>query len=471
MTTRRPRRNERLRRPAPLLRSRLPSKRGATEQPNVTGDGEAALTPRFWLALTATGVFTGLIAIALMALLFTVERAAFGGEDNYQAGVAATSGLHRVTCLLIAGIFGSVAWYLLRRVTAGERTELDDVIWSDRGDLSFRRSLGSGVISEIVIGLGASIGREAAPKTMGGVVGGEFGRRLRLTRAQSRLLIACGGGAGLAAVYNVPLGGAFFTAEILCGTVSIATVLPALACAWIATLTAWLYLPDSATYATVPEFRMSASLLVWSLLAGPLLGVLAAGYVRLIGVLTTYRTRGWVSIPAMIGVFAALGALGVAYPQLFGNGKDMAHDAFLAQGSVGLFLALGVLKPLVTAACLGTGAAGGLFTPVMSTGAVLGAGTGLIWVQLWPTASGVGAFAMVGAAAMIGASMQAPLTGLVLVLELTNSGFAIMVPMMAATVAASVVVRRIDGYSIYSARLPAADADPSRPGRSSALSL
>jgi H+/Cl- antiporter ClcA len=107
-------------------------------------------------------------------------------------------------------------------------------------------------------------------------------------------------------------------------------------------------------------------------------------------------------------------------------------------------------KPL----CLGSGAAGGLFTPTLSAGAVLGGFPGLAWSLLWP-GSPIGAYAMVGAAAMIGASMQAPLTALALVLELTRSGFQIMVPLMAATVTATAVGRYVDGYSIYSARLSA----------------
>ena len=116
--------------------------------------------------------------------------------------------------------------------------------------------------------------------------------------------------------------------------------------------------------------------------------------------------------------------------------------------------ALFVLKPVVTALCLGAGGSGGLFTPTLSTGAVLGGFLGEAWSLAWP-GSPVGAFAMVGAVATIGASMQAPLTALALVLELTHSGFQLMVPMMAATVTATVVARHLDGYSIYSARLQA----------------
>jgi len=166
-----------------------------------------------------------------------------------------------------------------------------------------------------------------------------------------------------------------------------------------------------------------------------------------------------VALGAPLLAFGALGLISLAYPQLLGNGKDMAHLVFLGNGTIGLLLALAVLKPLVTAACLGAGASGGLFTPVMSTGAVLGGALGLGWSQLWP-GSPVGAFAMIGAAAMIGASMQAPLAALVLVLELTHNGFELMIPMITATAVATVVVRYIDGYSIYSARLPSRASPP-----------
>jgi H+/Cl- antiporter ClcA len=153
--------------------------------------------------------------------------------------------------------------------------------------------------------------------------------------------------------------------------------------------------------------------------------------------------------------------IGIAYPQLFGNGKDMAHDAFVGAAGFGVLLALFVLKPLVTAMCLGSGAAGGLFTPTMSTGAVFGGAFGIAWSLVWH-GSPAGAYALVGAAAMLGAAMQAPLASLALVLELTHGGFRIMVPMLAATVIATIVARYIDGYSIYSARLPPLRGGPPR---------
>ncbi|MGC8514327.1 MAG: chloride channel protein [Acidimicrobiales bacterium] len=437
------------------MRKRLPTGRGASEQPNTTGAHDALWTPTFALAVVITGIATGLLGDLLMMVLFGMEHLVFGrGRGDFQSHVEASSYIRRVVSLMVAGAFGGPAWFLLRKYTKGEKSEVDEAIWAGDGRLSFRRSLGTALTSEVVIGMGASIGREAAPKLMGGVAGSVTSDWLRLSTEQRRLLVACGGGAGLAAVYDVPLGGAAFTAELLVGSFALSVVLPAILCSTIATTVAWIYLPDHATYLGIADFRFTATIMVWALIAGPVIGVFAFGYIRLVGFIAHHRLSGRRVLVGPFLAFTVLGVIGIAYPGLFGNGKDMAHRAFLGEGSLALLLALTALKPLVTSLCVGSGASGGLFTPFMSTGAVFGAATGIIWSSLWP-GSPIGAFALIGAAAMIGAAMQAPLSGLVLVVELTQSGLDLMVPILAATFLATAVARQLDGYSIYSARLPA----------------
>jgi len=134
------------------------------EQPNITSDGDAALTPVFWVVVALTGVAAGLFGDLMMVILFNVQYLAFGYHTgSFQAGVEHAPAVRRVSSLLIAGVFGGVAWFVLRRYTKGEHSEIDEAIWHGDGRLSLRRCLGTSVISEVVIGMGASLGREAAP--------------------------------------------------------------------------------------------------------------------------------------------------------------------------------------------------------------------------------------------------------------------------------------------------------------------
>ncbi len=447
-------RSERQRVPQPLIKRRVPSGRGAMEQPNVTHDGPAALSVRFWVALVVASVLTGLFGQGLMWLLRGVERWAYGFRGgSYQAAVAATSPTHRVLMLVLSGVLGALGWYATRRYLAHQKSEIDDAVWNGSGTVHVRRSLATSIVSEVTIGLGASAGREAAPKLMGGAVASVLSGRFGLTDAQRVLLVACAGGAGLAAVYNVPLGGAFFTAEVMLGSFALPVVLAALSSSFIATLTGWITLSHAPTYSDVANFQYSAPLFVWSILAGLVIGLFATGNIRLLGWVSHRRPRGTQLLWVMPLAFTLVGVVGVWRPEIFGNGIDIAHQAFLGQGTLALLLFLAVLKPLTTALTLGAGAAGGVFTPVLAMGAALGGGLGAVWAHLWPGAP-VGACALVGAAAMIGASMQAPLAGLALVTELTHSGLGVMLPMIAATTIATLVVRTLDGYSIYTARLP-----------------
>ena len=197
--------------------------------------------------VAATGIAAGLFGDLMM--LYSVQHLAFGYHaGSLEAAVARASDVRRLVVLLTAGAFGGAAWYLLRRLTPGERTEIDDVVLGRRGtavvppvaghlaDLRDRHRDGR-----------LHRPRERAQAARRGLRE-PAGRLGPLSPAQRKLLMACGGGAGLAAVYNVPLGGALFTAEIMIGTITLPVALPALACSGIATVTAWLYLPDHATY-------------------------------------------------------------------------------------------------------------------------------------------------------------------------------------------------------------------------------
>src|SRR6185312_10577845 len=147
-----------------------------------------------------------------------------------------------------------------------------------------------------------------------------------------------------------------FALEVLLGTFAQPLVLPALATSLTATAVAWIALPTHAVY-HFPQLRLTAGQVVWAALVGPLAGLAAVLWVRLVDRATRLRpTAPRAQLLAPVAAFAALGAVAIAYPQLLGNGLEVVQGSLLGQLSVGLLAVLLVLKPLATAVCLGSGA-------------------------------------------------------------------------------------------------------------------
>lgn len=433
------------------------SSRYFSPQPNVPGRGiVAGYGLSFWGLVVAIGLFAGLAGAALMELLRAVEHLAwpYVAGDNFLQAVERSSSSQRVLVLLAAGVVAGIGGLVLKRLRGLGGGEVSEAVWLGDGRLALGPSLARGVLSIVVVGMGASIGREAAPQLAGGAFASRLCERAGLPAWQRRLLVACGAGAGMAAVYNIPLGGALFAVEVLLGTLSLPLVLPALATSLIATAVAWVVLPIAPTY-RVPLYGVSVRQIAFALLAGPLGGLAAAAWVRLVVFAHEARPESALRrLFAPLPVFLALGLLAIAFPQLLGNGKDTIQLALTAQLGVGLLAALAVLKPLATAGCLGSGAPGGLFTPTLTYGVLLGGLFGHAWTVLWP-GSPDGSYALIGGAAVLAAAMQGPLAAVVMVLELAHFTDTLMVPILLAVVGATVVSRRMGLQSIYSARLDA----------------
>jgi len=423
----------------------------ATPQPNVPGRGiVASYGVRFWILVVAIGVGAGLCGAGLIELLRAVQHLAWSYHaGNFLTGVERTSWTRRVVVLAIGGVVAGVSSLALARRGHGEVSES---IWLGGARLPLLTSAARAVDSIVTVALGSSLGREAAPQQAGAALASTLSGWARLPDWQRRLLVACGAGAGMAAVYNVPLGGALFALEVLLGTLALPLVLPALATSLIATATAWVALPTAPTY-SIGAYHIHAAQVVWALLLGPIAGLAALVWSRMIARAQALRPRRALArVAAPVVVFTALGAVAVAYPQLLGNGKPVVQLALVGRLSVVLLAVLLVLKPLATAACLGSGASGGLFTPTLAYGVLLGGLLGDAWSQIWPGAP-LGSYAIIGGAAVLGASMQGPLAAIVLLLELTHQADALMVPMLLAVVEATVLTRVVGAPSIYSARI------------------
>jgi H+/Cl- antiporter ClcA len=407
---------------------------------------------RFWLAVLLTGIGTGIAAAALTRLLEMVQHVMWNGPGtNLLDAAEHASALRHILVLLGAGLVTGAGQIILKHLSSGNGIDTTAAIWFHAGRMPALRTLGSALLSVVIVGMGVSLGREGAPKQAGAVMANFFSDRGRLSDEQRRLLVACGAGAGMGAAYGVPLGGALFSLEVMRGMLALRYVLPALFASVVATAVSWVALPDAPTY-IIPAYSSSFSCVAWALLAGPIAGVVSVGYVRVVTWADRNRPQGWRRLAAPFLGLGLLGVVSIWFPQLLGNGKDISQLAFTNQVAPALLLMLLVLKPAATVLCMRTGAPGGLFTPSLTVGASLGAVLGHAWSWLWP---GVppGLFAVLGAAAVLAATTQGPISTVILMMELTGRDRSFILPLLLVVATATLVARTIEPRSIYDARL------------------
>jgi CIC family chloride channel protein len=406
----------------------------------------------FWLAVLLTGIGTGVAAAALTRLLEMVQHMMWNGSGANLLDAAEHAGAWRhILVLLGAAVLTGAGQLVLKRLSSGNGIDTTSAIWFHAGRMPAWRTLGSALLSVVIVGMGVSLGREGAPKQAGAVMANFFSNRAHLSDEQRRLLVACGAGAGMGAAYGVPLGGALFALEVMRGVLALRYVLPALFASVVATAVSWVALPDAPTY-LIPAYPGSISSALWALVAGPIAGVVSVGYVRVVTWADRNKPRGWRRLTAPLLGLGLLGVVSIWFPQLLGNGRDVSQLAFTNQLAPALLLILLALKPAATALCVRSGAPGGLFTPTLTVGALLGAVLGHAWSWFWP---GVppGLFAVLGAAAVLAATTQGPISTVVLMMELTGRDRSFIVPLLLAVGTATLVARTIEPRSIYDARL------------------
>ncbi|WP_144113612.1 chloride channel protein [Paraburkholderia sp. BCC1886] len=404
----------------------------------VTEPARRAHSPASTLALVTllTGVGAGLGGMLLALLLHAIQHLAFGysldhviSPETFLQGVTAASPERRLLVLTLCGVVAGLGWWTLYRF-GRPLVSIRQAVKSDDPQMPLLSTVVHALLQIVTVALGSPLGREVAPREIGAVWAGWLSRRAGLSVADSRIMVACGAGAGLAAVYNVPLGGAVFVLEVLLGTFGWKALVPAVATSAIAAWVAQWGLGNEHQY-RVPALASNLSLVVWAVVCGPIFGVAAWGFTEL-----TKRARASVNkdwrLPVLCVLnFAIIGALAIYFPQLPGNGKGPASLAFDSSLSIGLAAALLVLKVAITTSSLRAGAEGGLLTPGLANGALLAIVLGGIWSLFWPGAT-MGAFAVIGAAAFLAASMQMPITAVVLVFEFTRISQDFLIPVLLA---------------------------------------
>ena len=371
---------------------------------------------RLVLAACLLGLVSGLAGIYLHYLLELVEGLAFG-RSEHQSGFL-TDGVpasRNWTSLFLVGASSALVWYLLQRKgnilsVKGQMKEE-----SSHHRLHFWKQLLHSTWQIIAVGAGAPVGKEGAPREIGALLATPLGRALDLSFQDRIFLIACGAGAGLAAVYQVPLTSVFFIFETLALAFSMKRFVLAGITTYVAAYTAGWVISDRALY-QVPEITWSPTVL-WQMLIGiVILTPVAWLFARFTKKASIYRIKDKRILITLPLAFVFLASLASFQPHLLGNGRMMAQE-ILNGATWQTILLLFTLKALVVLLTFRAGAYGGTLTPSFALGI---AGAALISLLL-----GVGnapAFLLLGSVIFLTVTLKAPLSATGLVLGFTGQG-------------------------------------------------
>ena len=384
---------------------------------------------RLLLATVALGIGTGLVGMACHYLLEGVQGLAFGQDKGDLLQQFQEAGeLRRFLVLGVTGVLATGFWYILQRRynILSIRRQIDLVGKRDPAPLAHILHASMQVA---IVGAGASVGKEGAPREVGALLAGRLGKFLSLTIKERRVLIACGAGAGLAAVYQVPFASSLFVFETLGLAYHWRNVLLVLSSTYVAT---WVALPivgHGAIY-QLSLVHWSASSFVQAVLVALLVTPLALAFRFLANQASHERRKDWTILWALPVAFMVLAAIVAFYPIFMGNGQVLAQALLSGQPFSSLALTLAV-KGFLVYFLLRNGAYGGTLTPSFA----LGIGSGYL-ATLLLTVVGIhldpALGMLLGATVFLGTTLRAPLTAIALSLGFTGQSWALILPLALA---------------------------------------
>jgi CIC family chloride channel protein len=428
----------------PLTRFKLPQLTG-------TRPGDR----RFLIMVPLTGAATGFAAVALVRTLAFIQKLFWGNGHHLLEAALAQPWRHRLLAPALGGLIVGILILATRRSIGRSGTStLIESVARRAGVLRLRDTLLGTVSTLVTVGAGGSLGREAPLVQVGGALGSAIGRRFGVTGQRLKILLACGAASGIAAAYNAPIGGALFALEVILGNFALESFGPIVVASAIATVISRHLISSYPAYQPpqLPSLVSAWELghyLVMGLLIG-LAGLLFLAVLR-------GATNGFARLPIpkwtrpILGM-ALVGAIGIRYPHVFGNGYDTVDLLLRGSLPLALILILPWLKIVATSATAGSGASGGLFTPTLFIGSMLGAAYGTWAHSFSGTTASPSAYALVGMGAMLAATTQAPLTAILMIFELT-ADYQILLPLMFSCGVSIVVVRLLGGRSLYTEKL------------------
>ncbi len=351
----------------------------------------------------------------------------------------------------VGGLLAGLVLMMGKRLVPGKSsTDYMEAIVIGDGRIPLRSSLIKSAAALFTIGSGGSVGREGPMVQLAALLASLIGRWRRFSRQQLRLLVACGAAAGIASAYHAPIGGSFFVAEIILGTIAMESLGALIAAAVTAALTMQV-LGNAETLYLGPKFQLNSP---WEmgpyLVLGVLAGLVAPFFLRSLRKAESLFVETKLPLIARLTLGGLLvGAIAINVPEVCGNGYSVVVD--ILHGRIVWLALIGIMvcKWLATASSVGSGAQGGVFTPTLFMGASGGYLFGSALHGVWPQmASDPQAFALVGMGAFLSAASRAPVMAVIMLFEMTLS-YDIILPLMLCSVVAYFTARGIDSSSLY----------------------
>ena len=302
---------------------------------------------------------------------------------------------------------------------------------------------------------GLSLGREGPSIQLGAMAGKGFSRLTGKGLTEERFLLTCGASAGLAAAFHAPLAGVMFSLEEVHKNFSVSALLSVMT----ASLTADYLSSNIVGFDPVFQFDLMGELpvgLYWTLLLlGGLLGALGAFYNwTTMKVQAAFQNCSRLNTTTRLFIpFLLAGILGLVMPSLLGSGHEVVSS--LTSGEMTLLLVLGTLvgKFLFSVICFGSGAPGGIFFPLLVLGALIGGAFGMAGVQLFGMdPSNINNYVLLAMAGFFTAIVRAPLTGIILIFEMTGT-VSQMLSLSIISIAAYIVAYLLRSEPIYESLL------------------
>ena len=385
---------------------------------------------RLLLATLSLGIGTGLVGIACHYLLEGVQKLAFGQDgSDLLLQFQEAGGFRRFLVLGVTGVLAAGFWYILQRryKILSIRRQIDLV--GEREPAFLAHLLHAGM-QVAIVGAGASVGKEGAPREVGALLAGRLGKAFSLAIKERKVLIACGAGAGLAAVYQVPFASSLFVFETLGLAYSWQNLLLVLSSTYLATWVAQPIVGHGSIY-HMSLVHWSVSNFFQAVLVALLLTPLAMVFRFLTNRASSKRRKDGTILWALPLAFLVLGSLVAFYPIFMGNGQVLAQALLSSQPIPYLPLTL-VMKGLLVYLLLSNGAYGGTLTPSFA----LGIGSGYL-ATLLLTVVGIhldpALGMLLGATVFLGTTLQAPLTAIALSLGFTGQSLSLTIPLVLAT--------------------------------------